>query len=112
LPVFIPTGPPARDPIVTCPRIACACNSRVIGARGVDRPALGDESSRGHFHENHEIPFKTPAFRPVTATPSICWQAPEFLEPTCSRSATMEWETPTAVDFRFGMEITMYIANR
>jgi len=25
---------------------------------------------------------------------------------------SMKWETPTAVDFRFGMEITMYIANR
>ena len=24
----------------------------------------------------------------------------------------MKWETPEAVDFRFGMEITMYIANR
>ncbi|NLG74806.1 MAG: pyrroloquinoline quinone precursor peptide PqqA [Xanthomonadaceae bacterium] len=24
----------------------------------------------------------------------------------------MTWETPTALDFRFGMEITMYIANR
>jgi len=24
----------------------------------------------------------------------------------------MTWETPTAIDFRFGMEITMYIANR
>ncbi|MGO9935728.1 MAG: pyrroloquinoline quinone precursor peptide PqqA [Steroidobacteraceae bacterium] len=24
----------------------------------------------------------------------------------------MKWETPTAIDFRFGMEITMYIANR
>jgi coenzyme PQQ precursor peptide PqqA len=24
----------------------------------------------------------------------------------------MIWETPTAIDFRFGMEITMYIANR
>ena len=24
----------------------------------------------------------------------------------------MKWETPQAVDFRFGMEITMYIANR
>jgi coenzyme PQQ precursor peptide PqqA len=27
-------------------------------------------------------------------------------------SVSMKWETPTAVDFRFGMEITMYIANR
>nr|PZN81280.1 MAG: pyrroloquinoline quinone precursor peptide PqqA [Pseudomonadota bacterium] len=24
----------------------------------------------------------------------------------------MKWETPQAVDFRYGMEITMYIANR
>ncbi|MBT9463556.1 pyrroloquinoline quinone precursor peptide PqqA [Hydrogenophaga sp.] len=24
----------------------------------------------------------------------------------------MQWQTPTAVDFRFGFEITMYIANR
>jgi len=24
----------------------------------------------------------------------------------------MKWETPEAIDFRFGMEITMYIANR
>jgi len=28
------------------------------------------------------------------------------------RSETMRWEMPQAVDFRFGMEITMYIANR
>jgi len=24
----------------------------------------------------------------------------------------MKWETPHAIDFRFGLEITMYIANR
>jgi coenzyme PQQ precursor peptide PqqA len=24
----------------------------------------------------------------------------------------MKWETPQAVDFRFGMEITMYISKR
>lgn len=24
----------------------------------------------------------------------------------------MKWETPAAVDFRFGMEITMYVSNR
>ncbi len=27
-------------------------------------------------------------------------------------AANMKWETPTAIDFRYGMEITMYIANR
>jgi coenzyme PQQ precursor peptide PqqA len=25
---------------------------------------------------------------------------------------TMRWETPQAIDFRFGMEITLYIARR
>jgi len=24
----------------------------------------------------------------------------------------MKWETPTAIDLRFGMEITMYVSNR
>ncbi|WP_114970890.1 pyrroloquinoline quinone precursor peptide PqqA [Rhodoferax ferrireducens] len=24
----------------------------------------------------------------------------------------MQWQTPTAIDFRFGFEITMYIATR
>lgn len=30
--------------------------------------------------------------------------------PTGARD--MKWETPQATDFRFGMEITMYVANR
>jgi coenzyme PQQ precursor peptide PqqA len=29
-----------------------------------------------------------------------------------TKDISMKWETPQAVDFRFGMEITMYIANR
>jgi coenzyme PQQ precursor peptide PqqA len=29
-----------------------------------------------------------------------------------TRSSVMKWETPQATDFRFGMEITMYIAKR
>jgi coenzyme PQQ precursor peptide PqqA len=31
---------------------------------------------------------------------------------TDCRSIDMQWETPQAIDFRFGMEITMYIAKR
>ena len=27
-------------------------------------------------------------------------------------AALMKWETPQATEFRFGMEITMYVANR
>jgi len=26
--------------------------------------------------------------------------------------SSMKWETPVAVDLRFGMEITMYVSNR
>jgi coenzyme PQQ precursor peptide PqqA len=29
-----------------------------------------------------------------------------------NRSSTMRWETPRAIDMRFGMEITLYIARR
>jgi coenzyme PQQ precursor peptide PqqA len=28
------------------------------------------------------------------------------------RSIAMKWETPEAVELRFGMEITMYVSNR
>ncbi len=28
------------------------------------------------------------------------------------KESHMKWETPVAIDLRFGMEITMYIANR
>ena len=28
------------------------------------------------------------------------------------RRRTMQWQTPTATDFRFGFEITMYVAAR
>ncbi len=29
-----------------------------------------------------------------------------------TRSIFMKWETPEAVELRFGMEITMYVSNR
>jgi coenzyme PQQ precursor peptide PqqA len=29
-----------------------------------------------------------------------------------SERIAMKWETPQATEFRFGMEITMYVANR
>ncbi len=35
-----------------------------------------------------------------------------IMKPDLKWRVSMKWETPTAVDFRFGMEITMYIANR
>jgi coenzyme PQQ precursor peptide PqqA len=32
--------------------------------------------------------------------------------PGSSKESDMRWETPQAIDFRFGMEITLYIARR
>jgi coenzyme PQQ precursor peptide PqqA len=32
--------------------------------------------------------------------------------PWFSKESGMRWETPQAIDFRFGMEITLYIARR
>jgi len=32
--------------------------------------------------------------------------------PQPTKETFMKWETPTACDFRFGFEITMYIAAR
>ncbi|MET0497436.1 MAG: pyrroloquinoline quinone precursor peptide PqqA [Steroidobacteraceae bacterium] len=29
-----------------------------------------------------------------------------------SRRVDMKWQTPLAIDWRFGMEITMYVSNR
>ncbi len=31
---------------------------------------------------------------------------------TAAKEMTMQWTTPTATDFRFGFEITMYVAAR
>jgi coenzyme PQQ precursor peptide PqqA len=39
-------------------------------------------------------------------------QQRRMLPGSTRRRLTMKWETPTAIDLRFGMEITMYIANR
>lgn len=37
---------------------------------------------------------------------------PGLISDPPSKELVMTWETPTAIDMRFGMEITMYIANR
>jgi len=35
-----------------------------------------------------------------------------FFTYTALQEIAMKWETPSAIDLRFGFEITMYIANR
>ena len=39
-------------------------------------------------------------------------RAPFGARATRQESSPMQWQTPTAIDFRFGFEITMYVANR
>ena len=38
--------------------------------------------------------------------------ATKLIQTRVPRRQIMKWETPEAVDMRFGMEITMYISNR
>jgi coenzyme PQQ precursor peptide PqqA len=49
------------------------------------------------------------ALQPVQDVGARQYQAAVSLK---TKDISMKWETPQAVDFRFGMEITMYIANR
>ncbi len=39
-------------------------------------------------------------------------QAPTRCLCHLSGDLPMQWQTPTATDFRFGFEITMYVSNR
>jgi coenzyme PQQ precursor peptide PqqA len=38
--------------------------------------------------------------------------ARDFQNAADTEELHMKWETPVAIDLRFGMEITMYVANR
>jgi coenzyme PQQ precursor peptide PqqA len=55
-------------------------------------------------HENHESTFMIRRKRRDAGV--LHGRAVHY------RSVLMKWETPQATDFRFGMEITMYIAKR
>lgn len=39
-------------------------------------------------------------------------EAPGPASPTAQEDLTMQWETPSFQDVRFGFEVTMYINNR
>ncbi len=45
---------------------------------------------------------------------SIQWRnrSAEYTNTSHPRRSAMKWETPQAVELRFGMEITMYVSNR
>ena len=44
----------------------------------------------------------------VNANQGVC----QTLRQSYFQETAMKWETPSAIDLRFGFEITMYIANR
>jgi coenzyme PQQ precursor peptide PqqA len=58
----------------------------------------------GLAHENHESRFMMLLMS--------CRPERWIIDLGLKWRVSMKWETPAAVDFRFGMEITMYIANR
>jgi pyrroloquinoline quinone biosynthesis protein A len=60
-------------------------------------------------HENHEAPFMIVPYGPAPHTRIMTLARARL---TTHRRHTMKWETPEAIDMRFGMEITMYISNR
>jgi len=45
-----------------------------------------------------------PSMRPAPGT--------SMMGPPIGGDCIMVWETPRAIELRFGMEITMYVANR
>ena len=53
------------------------------------------------------IRYRSPGRR-VKDTPQVAGPPPGG----AIEEEDMRWETPRAIDFRFGMEITLYIANR
>jgi coenzyme PQQ precursor peptide PqqA len=67
--------------------------------------ARGEQS-----HENHEAAFKIIPYGREAPRRKISQTIDS--DYTSFRRPTMKWETPEAVDLRYGMEITMYISNR
>ena len=62
-------------------------------------------------HENLEVSFNAAPCRGGALARNIGYGG-AISAAVLLRTLTMKWETPTAVDFRFGMEITMYVSNR
>ncbi len=73
--------------------------ARALGGWLKRRPAV-----RRSPHENHELCFMMLLIRGRAARRSI--------ESWYNEEMSMKWETPLAIDYRFGMEITMYVSNR
>jgi coenzyme PQQ precursor peptide PqqA len=63
-------------------------------------------------HENHEASLMILPFRGALHLPNMQGGGASWPPAEKAKESSMKWETPMATDFRYGMEITMYIANR
>ena len=76
-------------------------------------PVRRDGRPGSGAHENLDPSFMILAFRARVRAVNIGrGGAFEPADSSTKGPCIMKWETPAAVDFRFGMEITMYVANR
>jgi coenzyme PQQ precursor peptide PqqA len=83
----------------------------MAGASASERHRHTISAASVSTHENHEGRFMMIRFPRMRHSARIDWPG---VRPACNdrRRLDMKWETPQAIDFRFGMEITMYIAHR
>jgi coenzyme PQQ precursor peptide PqqA len=76
----------------------------------VERPRGLRLVGQPQAHENHEAPFMIVPYGP--APEGVDHDPDERPIVHLHKETPMKWETPEAIDMRFGMEITMYISNR
>jgi coenzyme PQQ precursor peptide PqqA len=74
--------------------------------------ALGRGATLGPIPDFHEARFKIAAWTPRAARPTLAQRWTTSHPHIPYWSTAMTWTTPAAADFRFGFEITMYIAAR
>jgi coenzyme PQQ precursor peptide PqqA len=75
--------------------------------------------ARGQVHEIHEAVFMNTSLlrRPDCAQHSLAAAMVLLYTPlppplSTTRRNSMTWQTPTAIDWRFGFEISLYVSNR
>lgn len=82
--------------------------------RGATAPVVAPDRgpTLGPIPDFHEPRIKIAASTPPAARSTLAqrWTPPQPPHPYWS--IAMTWTTPAATDFRFGFEITMYIAAR
>jgi coenzyme PQQ precursor peptide PqqA len=67
---------------------------------------------RSRAHENHEAQITIRPLSTASRRPSIASGVGNGVVFNLPRSKAMVWEKPAAINWRFGMEITLYVANR